>query len=287
MALVPARRFWIRLFEATTIAALLYGAGCSWFRSSPTSAPADKDKEERKDGGKTDKPNDPTGGAKTPEDFVRLYAEAEKSMARSNDFEKTLETMRPFLVAAERDALGDFIAVIKAAKAYGAALDAKFGKDPNDKEFSFDDGGKGRPELKSYEIKGKKDVEGGRVVVTVFKTEVREKEENGKKVQEDVYSEELLLLVKEGDVWKMYSETEGGEFKVEDRKLGDKTVKVRVHSGDIKPGGRIDKQRKEFAKEKEILTAQAKMVNDGKYTSRKDAKDALRKATDESRRNDM
>src|SRR4051812_49245886 len=96
LMMLPSRRLCVRLLGALTIAALLGGVGCNFFKkATPTEADKEKDK----------KDND-ANGAKTPEEFVSQLAAAEKSTAKA-EFDKKLDTMLPFLAKEDREAMGD------------------------------------------------------------------------------------------------------------------------------------------------------------------------------------
>src|SRR5262249_39002378 len=92
--------------------------------------------------------------AKTPEDFARLFAEAEKAAARVEDIDTLLAAYTPWLAAPSRELVGDFTGVLKAYRPYSAALDARFGKGPNEPPDPFLPRPGARPELKPVEIKG-------------------------------------------------------------------------------------------------------------------------------------
>jgi hypothetical protein len=275
MVRIPHRRFWVDLLGATTIAALLCGTGCNFFKKASPATEADKDKEKddkrEKDGG--DKGSQGKG-AKTPEEFVQQSTEAEKSIFKSKDVDKIGNAILPFLCKADRAVAVEFLAFMKANRAYRDTLDAKFGKDPTDRDdFDFNPVDK---ELKSVEIKAKKELDKERVLLTVWRTEV----DNG----QDRILEKHILLVKEDGVWKAHETGGNGPAHEEERKVGDnKTVKVMVFPGDDQPISqeKREKERKEAVKMKEAVNAQTKLVNEGKYTSRKDARDAYDKALGE------
>jgi hypothetical protein len=223
--------------------------------------------------GKAPDPSD----AKTPEDFIRLYAEAEKRTANIDDLDQVIKAMLPWAAEASRGVYEQFGAFVTDMKAFDDAADAKFGKggQPEGKNATLlVANAKDRPKLKTIEIKGKKDLEKGIVQLTVWETnDVKGKEE---------MTEKSVFLVKEGGPYKILLPLPMGSRKVamQERKLPDgKTVTLKVYE-DEKPATAEELERVKAAMVKmtAVLKEKTQAVKDGKFKDREAAYADLSKA---------
>jgi hypothetical protein len=217
--------------------------------------------------------------ARTPVDFVRLYAEAEKAQAQITDVEKLVTEMVPWLAASSKDAATDFLGFLKAYKTWYVALDTKLGKDPNDEKNPFT-ALEARPEVKAVEIKETVDLSktGGPEMVrlTVWRISASK--------PTDQIVEQHLLLVKEAGVWKLLLPVGflGGHNVIdEERKLpSGKVITVHVRKGDDQPPGmaQLSGDHTMTARLTDMLAEQTKAIADGKFKDRNAAQEAMLKA---------
>lgn len=132
-----------------------------------------------------EEPTSPSAAA-TPEEAVERFTAAE----RAGD----LDAAAAHASAPQRGAWRAMAALIRASHAFEDALDRKFGKDPSHRRM-FDVRADMKA-LRSVEVREKKELEPGRVLLTLWKTR---RGAGGK----DMIVEEAVTAVKEEAGWKL------------------------------------------------------------------------------------
>jgi hypothetical protein len=192
--------------------------------------------------------------AATPEELVSLLQAALKA--------DDMKAQLPLLGGPHRKLNEQAAEVLEAAKAFDKALDEKFGKDPDCRScFTLH----AKP-VKRVELKGKKDLGGGRVELTIWTV--------GEAVLET-----REVAIRENGGWVLLAPVPFAlsTSMEEIRTVDGKEVKVQVASQPEVDADQLAAARVAFPRMRSVLEQGAKDVAAGKHASRKDAVTAVDK----------
>ena len=190
--------------------------------------------------------------AATPEELVELWQAASKT--------GDLKAQLPFLGGPHRKLNEQAAELLEAAKAFDKALDEKFGKDPNCRScFAMEF----KP-VKRVELKGKKDLGGGKVELTIWTVH-------------DAVVETREVAIQENGGWVLVAPVPftSSTAMEEIRTVDGTEVKVQVASQPQVTPDQLAAARTALPRARDVLERGAKDVAAGKHASRKDAVTAV------------
>jgi len=203
--------------------------------------------------------------AATPEELVKLLGAVEKADGQTEV--GTFKALLPLYGGPNRPLFEDALKVMEAGEALDKALEKKFGKDPNYRPiFALPS-----EPAKRVELKGKRDLGGGKVELTIWTT------------TRDFVLESREVAVKENGGWVLeagvpFVSTTSTEEK---RTVDGREITVQVMSPPRLTPDTIEAAHTALPKMRILLELAAKDVARGKYESRMASVSAVEKAIEE------